>query len=133
MRNLKEQEKSRQMSSIIESEKPKPDSESLHCTQEETCWCEGEAVCCQHEGGPCEAANQEVELEDIVRIVFLDHAQDLGKPLVCTVYGIVEHIDKTFLNVTCWHPTYSEDDTEEDNRTTYTIIRGCIQQLCVLN
>ena len=89
MRNLKEQEKSRQMSSIIESEKPKSDTESLHCTQEETCWCEGEAVCCKHPCCPCEAADQEIELEDIARVVFLDHAQDLWKPLVCTVYGVI--------------------------------------------
>jgi hypothetical protein len=131
MRNLKEQKQSRQMSSIIESEKPKPDTESLHCTQEETCWCEGEAVCCQHEGGACEAADQEIELEDIARVVFLDHAQDLGKPLVCTVYGVIEHIDKTFINITSWHPTYEDDD--DTNRTTYTIIRSCIRQLDVFN
>jgi hypothetical protein len=119
------------MSSIIESEKPKPDSESLHCTQEETCWCEGEAVCCKHPCCPCEAANQEIELEDIARVVFLDHAQDLGKPLVCTVYGVIEHIDKTFINITSWHPTYEDDD--DTNRTTYTIIRSCIRQLDVFN
>jgi hypothetical protein len=74
----------------------------------------------------------EPEVEDIVRIVFLDHAQDLGKPLVCSVYGVIEHIDKTFLNVVCWHPTYEEDDTQE-NRTTYSIVRSCIQQLDILS
>ena len=75
---------------------------------------------------------QEVELEDIVRIVFLDHAQDLGKPLVCTVYGIVEHIDKTSMNILTWHPTNKEDQSEGVNQTVYTIIRSCVRRLRVL-
>lgn len=118
------------MSSVIESEKPYEDPESLYCPQKETCWREGEAVCCQHPGCPRQITDQEVELRDVVRVVFLDHAQDLGQPLVCTVYGVIEHIDNTFINITSWHPEDLDDDSE-DNRTTYTIIKSCIKRLDV--
>jgi len=118
------------MSSIIESEKPQQVTESLDSAQEETCWCEGEAVCCKHSCCACQTADQEVELRDVVRVVFMDHAQDLGQPLVCTVYGVIEHIDNIFINVTSWHPEDLDDDNES-NRTTYTIIRSCIKRLDV--
>lgn len=72
-----------------------------------------------------------MNLEDIVEVIFLDHSQDLGEPIVCAVYGIIEHIDKTFINVTAWHPVSIPDDDGE-NSTTYTIIRACIQQLRIL-
>ena len=119
------------MSSVIESEIPQPGPACCYCEEEETCRCEGEAVCCQYEGCACQAANQKVELNDIVKVVFLDHAQDLGEPLVCTVYGLVEHIDNIFINITSWHPVEHSDDDE--NKTTYTVIRSCIRQLYVLN
>jgi hypothetical protein len=96
------------MSSIIESEKPEPAPERCACSSQD----------------------QQVELQDVVRVVFMDHAQDLGQPLVCVVYGVIEHIDNSFINITSWHP---EDltDNSESNRTTYTIIRSCIKQLDV--
>lgn len=71
-------------------------------------------------------------VDDIVKVVFLDHAQDLGKPLVCTVYGVVEYIDKTSMNILTWHPTNKEDQSEGVNQTVYTIIRSCVRRLRVL-
>lgn len=71
-------------------------------------------------------------VDDIVKVVFLDHAQDLGHPLSCTVYGVVEYIDKTYVNILTWHPTNKEDPSVAANQTVYTIIRSCIKRLKVL-
>ena len=119
------------MSSIIESESHQQGAACCYCEEEEACGCCGEAVCCQHEGCTCHVANQKVELNDIVKVIFLDHAQDLGEPLVCTVYGLVEHIDSIFINITSSHPVENSDASE--NKTTYTVIRSCIRQLYVLS
>ena len=126
MRNLKEQKEPRQMSSIIESEIPKHPSTCCDCEEEETCWREREAICCQHSECPCET--EEAELGDIVQIYFLDHAQDSEDgPILCTVYGCVIDQGDHYITVASWQTHI--DDFED---TTFTIVTSCITSLVVL-
>ena len=74
---------------------------------------------------------------DIVRIVFLDHAQDSKEPMLFEVFGRLTNISKDAYRVHHWRYVNdvdrAKDHNSRHNEDCYAIVRKAVTEIEVLN
>jgi hypothetical protein len=69
-----------------------------------------------------------INVGDIVRVVFMDHAQG-EEALEFEVFGRVYSKDRKNIHVVCWGYAAVADREVDDNVHSYTIVRATIKTL----
>jgi hypothetical protein len=73
---------------------------------------------------------------DIIHCRFLDHAQGSDEPMHFEIFGLVEKVTRTILQVYFWRYVSDVDRAKDDNRheneDSYAIVRKTITYLKIL-
>jgi hypothetical protein len=75
------------------------------------------------------------KIGDIIRVTFLDHAENSRDSISFEAFGRVTDITKTAYKITAWgyiDPTDRARDHNEDNEHWYCIVRKAITDIKIL-